>query len=264
MMNIDERIAGEQKLAAYDGEDKVISSTELYKNLLDQKKRTVYLRSNIPTLDELIGGFNGGELTVGSGLTGQGKTLFFQTLTAEFAEQGKHSLWFTYEVPALQFLQQFGKDIPHFYMPALLKSNCMEWIRQRIYEAKLKYGIEAVFVDHLHFLSDVLTKRNPSLEIGQVMRTLKRWALELNIAIFLVAHTMKIKPDTELDLGDTRDSSFIEQEADNVLYIWRQKKVDRGAILKIAKNRRNGVMGKKIYLIKTERYLREVESDSRA
>ena len=59
-MNIDERIAGEQKLAAYDGEDKVISSTELYKNLLDQKKRTVYLRSNIPTLDELIGGFNGG------------------------------------------------------------------------------------------------------------------------------------------------------------------------------------------------------------
>jgi len=260
-MNIEKHIGMEQQLAGYEGEDKVVSSQELYRRLLEKKKRTVSLKSSMPTLDELLGGFNGGELTVVSGITGNGKTLFCQTLTAEFAEQEKHSIWFTYEVPALQFLKQFGEDIPHFYMPAQLRSSSIEWIRQRIHEAKLKYGIDAVFIDHLHFLADVMLKKHPSLEIGQVMRTLKRWALEFNIAIFLVAHTMKIKPDKELDLGDTRDSSFIEQEADNVLYIWRQLKVDQGAILKIAKNRGNGVMGKKIHLLKVGNILVEAAHD---
>jgi len=260
-MDVKKQIEVESKLAGYDGEDKVVSSQDLFKILLEKKKRDVKLKSNIPSLDNLIGGFSGGELNVVSGLTGNGKTLFCQTLTSEFAEHEKRSLWFTYEVPALQFLQQFGKDIPHIYMPSLLKSTGLEWIKERIMEAKLKYGIEAVFVDHLHFLADVMMKKYPSLEIGHVMRTLKRWAMEFNIAFFLIAHTTKVRPEQELDLGDTRDSSFIEQEADNVFYIWRQKKVERGAVLKIAKNRGNGVMGKKIYLIKTEHFLREVEND---
>lgn len=250
----------EKKLADYDAEDKVISSEDLLKILLDRKKKAINLKSNIPTLDNLTGGFNGGELTVVSGITGNGKTLLCQTLTSEFAEHKKRSLWFTYEVPALQFLRQFGDDIPHFYMPSILKSNGLDWIRQRIWEAKLKYQLDAVFVDHLHFLADVMMSKYPSLEIGQVMRTMKQWAIEFNLAFFLVAHTTKVRPEQELDLGDTRDSSFIEQEADNVFYIWRQQKVDRGAILKIAKNRGNGIMGKKIYLIKTEHFLREVSN----
>lgn len=257
-MDISKQIEMEKKLANYEGEDQVISSHDLYKKLLQKKERTVSLKFGIPTLDLLIGGTTGGELNVVSGITGHGKTLLCQTFTPAFAGQGGHSLWFTYEVPTLKFLKQFGEDIPHFYMPSLLKSTSLEWIKQRIYETKLKYGIDAVFVDHLHFLADVMMMKNPSLEIGQVMRTLKRWALEFNVVFFLIAHTTKLKPETELDLGDTRDSSFIEQEADNVFYIWRQKKVERGSILKIAKNRSNGVMGKKIYLKKIGKILGEV------
>lgn len=257
-MNIEELIEVEKKLAEYNASDKVVSSVELYKKLLEKRKRSFHLKTGIPKVDTLVEGFNAGELTVISGITGNGKTLLCQTLTADFADQGKHSLWFTYEVPALQFLKQFGENLPHFYMPSLLQSATLKWIHDRIYEAKVKYGLEAVFVDHLHFLADIMIKKNPSLEIGNVIRTVKRWALEFNVAFFLVAHMMKIKPDSEPSLGDCRDSSFVEQEADNVFYIWRKVKTDNEAILKIAKNRRFGVMNKKVKLEKMGNYLREV------
>ncbi len=63
---------------------------------------------------------------------------------------------------------------------------------------------------------------------------------------FLIAHTTKIKVETEPRKDDTCDSSFIEQESDNVFYVWRKLKVENGATLKIAKNRRNGVFEKKL------------------
>lgn len=250
-------------LSKYEGEDEVLSSEELFEYLNKRRSTVCHLRTGLPTLNDLIGGFFGGELTVISGITGNGKTLFAQTLTANFVVSNQSSLWFTYEVPMLQFLKQFGDPLPHFYMPKMLKGKDLDWIYERIVEAKLKYGISAVFIDHLHFLVDLMTSRNPSLEIGLVMRTLKRWALELDMSIFIIAHTGKIKPDHELDAGDTRDSSFIEQEADNVIYIWRAKNVENGAILKITKNRGRGIMGKKINLVKLEKYLVEIAHEEK-
>ncbi|MEW6214914.1 MAG: hypothetical protein AB1478_06905, partial [Nitrospirota bacterium] len=112
---------------------------------------------------------------------------------------------------------------------------------------------------HLHYLIG-LNRGNVSVEIGAVVRELKKCALRFNLCLFLIAHTMKIKPEVELGLGDTRDSSFIEQEADNVFYLWRLKRGDE-AILKIAKNRRNGVFEKKIKLEKQGHFLSEVTDD---
>ena len=249
------RIELEKKLSEYTGDDEVITSIEALSRCGNKEKVSV-MNSGMLKLDEYIRGFYGGELNVVSGITGNGKTLFCQTLSKNFADWGYKSLWFSYEVQTLQFLNQMGHPLPLFFLPNMLKSNTLQWLYERIMEAKLKYQIEAVFVDHLHFIADVMLKKNPSLEIGQVMRTLKRWALEFNVSFFLIAHTTKIKPETELDLGDTRDSSFIEQEADNVFYIWRKVKVD-GGILKIAKNRRFGIYGKKIDLVKDGMFLRE-------
>lgn len=252
--NIDQWVSTEVSQA----EDEVISSEELYKILSDRQTKSIFIKTKFPSLNTLINGFCGGELIVTSGLTGNGKTLLYQTFTHDFAEQGTQALWFTYEVPALQFLKQFGEPIPHFFMPRILRDKSMEWIFLKICEAKDRFGVSAIFIDHLHFLADIMMSRNPSLEIGQVMRTLKRWALELEIIIFIIAHTRKILPDKELGSGDTRDSSFIEQEADKVFYIWRRLDIENEAVLKVTKDRSTGVMDKKIRLIKSGRYLAEL------
>jgi len=237
-------------LADYVGEDEIVASEELYEYLKTKSKQIPAFKTKLPTLNDLIGGFERGELTVVSGTTGNGKTLLCKTFTANFASNGDNSLWFTYEVPMLQFLRDFGEPIPHFYMPKMLKDKSLDWIYNRILEAKLKYNVGAVFIDHLHFLADLMTSRNPSLEIGAVMRTLKRWALELEMAFFIICHNKKVAQDTELSAGDTRDSSFIEQEADNVFFVWRLLNTDCEAVLKITKNRSRGIMGKKINIIK--------------
>jgi len=251
-------------LSTYAGDDEVVASEDLYEILQKKQQQPTHMYTPFPTMNTLMGGFYGGELVVISGITKNGKTLLAQTITNKFAELGQYSLWFTYEVPAMQFLSQFGQPLPHFFMPKTLKNRTLDWIYERIKEAKLKFNIQAVFIDHLHFLADIMISRNPSLQIGQLMRTLKIWAVELDIVNFIIAHTGKIAPGRELDTGDTRDSSFIEQEADNVFYIWRASHngimSENEAVVKITANRRFGIMGKKIHLKKVGNFLQEVTS----
>jgi replicative DNA helicase len=245
----------EKKLFTYEGQDRVMSSHDMAQALREEDQ-PILIKSGFPTVDLLTGGFQGGDLTIPSGITGHGKTLLCVTITRNFFAQGIYSLWLSFEVMSANFLKLFGDDLPLFYMPARLTENSLNWIETRVHEAKLKYGIKAVFIDHLHFIVS-MNRSNISIEIGQTMRAIKKMALKFNVCFFLIAHTQKIKPDIELGLGDTRDSSFIEQEADNVFYIWRTKK-ERQAILKIAKNRRNGVFDKKITLYKVGNFLEEL------
>lgn len=249
----------ETELSQYDGADKVVSSHELLEYLEESKIDSMnYLYSKIPGLDYWIDGFVGGELTVISGPTGNGKTLLAQSLTESFWRQQKNVLWFSYEVPAEQFLKQFGKDLPKFFLPMQLAQNNFTWIEKKIIEARVKYGLHAVVVDHLHFLID-MKRNNLSVEIGQVMRIVKKLALKYNLCFFLITHIGKMAKEltAEPDVDDIRDSSFIGQEADNVLFVWRNKKEDHKAVLKIAKNRRKGSWKKKVNLVKIGSYLRE-------
>jgi replicative DNA helicase len=128
----------------------------------------------------------------------------------------------------------------------------LQWVEERIIEAKLKFGINAVFIDHLHYVVDFLKiKGNASLCIGDAVRRLKLLAVKHGVVIFLMAHTQKLRFDSKPDIGDIRDSSFVAQEADIVFMIWRKiLKDDTGEIerfgndakLGIFKNRRNGTL----------------------
>jgi len=256
-----------KKLKSYDGEDKVISAKELKVILGNPPSREV--SSGLWELDSMIDGFVGGELTTISGATGNGKTLFAETLTKNFEEQKHHCVWFTYEVRPVHFLTHFGLELPSFYMPAKLKTNSMDWIEERILEAKVKYDVKVFFIDHLHFLVDMASRNNMSLEIGAVMRKLKNICVDNNLKGFLIAHMQKSryidKKDPEPGLEDIRDSSFIAQESDNVFIIWRRKNKDNGAYLKVDKNRRLGVMGRKIPLIKVNNFLEvDIGQDKKA
>jgi len=248
-------IQREERLANYDGPDKVISSKEFLEKLKESREleKEIKWNSGIPKLDKLIDGFETGELVIISGYTGHGKTLFGQTLTLNFAEQDIPTLWFNYEMTPKQFFQRF-KNVPMFYLPAKMKENAIKWLTDRILEAKLKYNIRAVIIDHLHFLVDMMIAEHPSLEIGSIMRTLKKLALAQNVVIFLIAHTTKPKALKTPGLDSIRDSSFITQEADIVLTIYRNpiengKGVREKTILSVVKSRRTGKMHSKVYLV---------------
>lgn len=251
----------EGKLANYDGADRIISSHELKKILEETDQNLENFSSGFVQYDKFCKGFETGELIVLSGYTGMGKTSLAQTFTANFAKDMNHTLWFSYEMPPRQFLRKFNV-LPLFYVPKEIKGSAISWIEEKIIEAKVKYGIKIVMIDHLHFLIDMIKMNSPSLEIGTIVRSLKTLCIKHNIVIFLIAHTTKPKGNKMPGLEDFRDSSFITQEADCAMAIQRAKEPGGSygpdSWLIILKHRREGVMGKKIKLTYQDNLFQEI------
>lgn len=248
-------------LYEYEGKDKVILSTEMKSQLSEKPKPRFKLDTGLTELTEAIGGLRSGDLVTITGLTGNGKTLLARTFTWNLFQDSVMSGWFCFENIMEDFLDSFGKVLPIFALPSMLESYKPTWLHDRIREAKVKYSAKVIFIDHLHFIVDIFSMRSPSLGIGKVLRDLKNLAKELQICIVMIAHTTKVKidkDDSELDISDIRDSSFIAQESDTCILIWRVAE-ENGAIAKIGKARHTGVMNKKIRLRKgLSGFLREV------
>ena len=245
-----------EALRDYDGQDKVISSIELWDDIQKNKKaETFNALSKIPKLDDIIGGFREGQVVVVSAQTGEGKSSFCQTLTKNFSEQGIPCIFFSYEMGNEEFLAKFP-NIPVFYMPAQTKQNSLVWLESKVYESIAKYKTKIVFIDHLHFLLEMekmAQAKNLSLLIGMMMRELKRLALEHSLIIFLISHVKKTQFNQTPELDDLRDSSFVAQESDIVMMLRRETEQDRDnarikiktnkTILSVLKNRRTGNLG---------------------
>lgn len=221
------------------------------------KDTLVTVMSNIPGIDAACEGFKGGELITISGPTKNGKTLFAQTLTVNFVDQQQFPLWFSFEVPARQFLSQFSK-MPFIYMPSKLKPRVMEWFEDRVYESFQKFNTRIIFIDHLHYLVDLARQKQVSLEIGTIIRRLKTLAVSGDFLIFLLCHTTKGKHDFMLSYESIRDSSFISQESDSVIMIKRTpEEGENTARARVEFHRRTGVMERVIDLVKVKGYLQE-------
>jgi replicative DNA helicase len=245
-----------KNLAEYQGEDRVLSAHEISLTFKEKDEYSINAKSGIPTLDDYCQGFRDGELITISGKTKNGKTLLAQSLSANFAEKNLFPLWFSFEVPTRQFISQF-RDIPFIYMPSKLKAHALDWLEDRILESFLKYDTRIVFIDHLHYLFDIQKSRNPSLDIGAIIRRLKGIAVENEFVIFLLCHTSKSKEENE-SYESIRDSSFVAQESDCVIMVKRTPEEGESyARARVEFHRRTGVMEKVIFLRKVGNYLVE-------
>ena len=250
-----------------------VSNFELLQIVKEKPKTELFKTYAFPTLnDYLDGGFEGEELVVISGPGGHGKTLFCQTLTKDFCNNGHIPLWFPYEGSPKRFLGRFARDSEdlNFILPKELKPYSIMWICEAIRQAKDLYETEIVFIDHLHYVFDISSTHSVSLDIGSIMRSLKLLAVELGIVIFIICHTKHARIENSDDIGthSIRDSSFISQESDIVLFIWC-KISDHGDVLeskqamKVCKSRRTGLMFKSVPIHKVGNYLVELDNTCR-
>lgn len=243
-------------LDEYDGEDRVISAHELSLTFKEKDRFTINVKSGIPSLDRYCQGFRDGELIAISGKTKNGKTLLAQSLSHNFAQHNHPPLWFSFEVPPRQFIGQFEK-VPFIYMPSKLKAHAMDWIEERIMESFAKYNTRVVFIDHLHYLFDIQKSKNPSLDIGAIIRRLKGIAVNNEFVIFLLCHTSKTRDESE-NYESIRDSSFVAQESDCVIMVKRTpEEGENYARARVEFHRRTGVMEKVVFLQKQGNYLVE-------
>lgn len=257
---MDEAIVRE--LIDYNGPDRVISSIEYWEMIKDRKPLPRH-NTGIGLLDDAIGGFEPGELIVISGPTAMGKTTLCDTIIRNLATEAKYALFFTFEVTPEKVVEAHKDPGNYLYLPMEHQSMNLTWLQKRCWEAAVKYHtLSAIFIDHLHYIVDMGSNRNMSLEIGQTMRFLKRdIALALRLPVFVVCHSAKIPLDEEPSINHLRDSSFVAQEADTVLVVFRRRDkdmmgkpletLDQGlATIKVEKARRKGTMGRKINVCK--------------
>lgn len=198
----------------------------------------VKVKSGVILLDNAVGGFEAERLYVLSAMTKHGKTTLAMTFMHNMARNGDASLFFSYEMGWKEIVRIFklmnekmncNADIPLF-LPLELHRGGGElqykWLFEAIAKAKIERNIKFVVIDHLHFLLPLKDYNNTSFLIGGIVRELKRMAVVLKIPIMLIAHTQKLKDDKIPDWTDIRDSSFITQEADMVMMIYRKKAED--------------------------------------
>lgn len=266
----------ESALAGYEGEDRVVSSQDfwhIHENIssIEQKMRF----GGMPKLNGYMDGLETGEVIVVSGPTKQGKTTLCDTIGRNLAKLGVNCLWFSFEVQQRRFLAKYKMSDVLVYVPLQLHSGDTIWLEKKVHEAKLKYNCRVVFIDHLHFIVDMARTRNPSIEIGSVMRFLKqRIAIKHNVAVVLIAHLTKTKLEEEPTENDLRDSSFIAQEADATLMIYRRLNAEKGVMEEdaystkarviVCNHRRTGVMKGRVDMVKVGDDLVEEETWAQA
>lgn len=234
----------------YRGEDELISSTDIAARMKDRPKEHCMM-SGYSDLDAILGGFRPKQLIVVSAATKSGKTSFCIEITSHVADE--NPTWLPFEEPAEELIQKFldrGEQPPHFYTPGNMSGNTLNWVEKKIIEAKAKFDSKIIFIDHLHFIVPFQSERQ-DLAIGQAMRELKRMAKTWNIIIVLIAHMKKSRVTEQPTLEDLRDSSFVAQEADTVIMLYRNaKRNSEGEIeitnevnVSVQANRRTGKTG---------------------
>lgn len=252
----------EEELYTYGGEDRIISSHELAE-LLKNIPASPKISSGILSMDRILNNAEAGELVIVTGPTGQGKTTLLMTITKNLAEKEILSAWFTLEVTPRQFIEKISSHgtLPLFYLPAKNTENHVKWLIDRIIEAKVKYDVKVIFIDHLHqiFSIERMQGRSLSLEIGDIVAQIKKIAVDYGLVIFMVAHNTddKVSTNREPKMLDIRDSGMISRLADVVMGVWRipneadgtEKRLgeinedDNHAKVRIWKNRREGKVG---------------------
>ena len=100
-------------------------------------------------------------------------------------------------------------------------------LRTRARRLKRKYGLDAIVIDYLQLIRPSLARPdNRVLEIAEMTRNLKSLAKELSIPVLCLSQLsrqVEQRDDKRPQLSDLRESGAIEQDADVVMFIYREE-----------------------------------------
>lgn len=205
-------------------------------------------------LDRLLGGLNKSDLIIVAARPGMGKTAFQIRIAVTAARRyNKRVAMFNLEMSGEQLLQRMvametridsqrlrrgdmDEDQYRFFLEAIgrlsesgifiddtpgvtpreLRTKC-----RRLYAER---GIDLIIIDYLQLMAADQANNNRVQEISEISRGLKLLARELDVPVIAAAQlsrAVESRQDKRPMLSDLRDSGSIEQDADIVMFIYR-------------------------------------------
>ncbi len=242
--------------------------------------------TGIPTgyedLDEMTSGLQAGDLVIVAGRPSMGKTTFAMNL-CEYAamKQRLPVAVFSMEMPgeqlALRLLSSMGRinqqrlrtgklreedwprlttavelltETPMFIddTPALTPTEMRARARRLRREHK-QLGL--IMVDYLQLMQTSSSSENRATEISEISRSLKALAKELKVPVIALSQlnrSLEQRPNKRPVMSDLRESGAIEQDADLIMFIYRdevynEETNEKGVAEIIIGKQRNGPIG---------------------
>jgi replicative DNA helicase len=267
--------------------DIVRSSFGTIDDLLDRGQRVTGIATGFKDLDDMTSGLQPGELVVVAARPSLGKTALALNIAAHAAIEdhktvGLFSLEMSKESLVIRLLCSEAKTDSHRLRSGF--SNREDWkkltralgrlgdaplfiedtpalsimqIRAKARRLKMEKGLNLMIVDYLQLVSGQGRFENRTQEVSYISRGLKSIAKELKVPVLALSQLSRA-PEQRLgqkpQLSDLRESGSIEQDADVVIFIFRERKaaeespegeVDgRGVEMKlIVEKQRNGPTG---------------------
>ncbi len=233
-------------------------------------------------LDRMTSGMHGGELIIVAGRPSMGKTAFSMNVGEYVAvEYGLPVAVFSMEMPGSQLtmrmLGSVGRLDQHRMRTGRLTDE--DWPKlthavQKMSEAQIfidetgglnpmelrsrarrlsrqcgKLGL--IIIDYLQLMSGSSSGENRATEISEISRSLKSLAKELDVPVIALSQLnrgLEQRPNKRPIMSDLRESGAIEQDADVILFIYRDEvynpdSPDKGTAEIIIGKQRNGPIG---------------------
>ncbi len=253
---------------------------------IDELSRRDTPITGVPTgfekLDQMTAGLQRGDLVIVAGRPSMGKTAFAMNIVEEAAIRGRLSVAvFSMEMPAeqlaMRMLSSLGRidqqkvrtgrldpeDWPRLTSPLAMLNDTDIFIvddsaltptelRARCRRLKRERGLDLVVVDYLQLMHVPETSENRATEISEISRSLKALAREVKVPVVACSQlnrSLELRGNKRPVMSDLRESGAIEQDADLILFIYRdevydEESKDKGKAEIIIGKQRNGPIGK--------------------
>ncbi len=239
------------------------------------------ISSGFSNFDDKTSGLQKSDLIIIAGRPSMGKTSFAMNLAENAAMGTENSVAvFSMEMPgeqlAIRMMSSLGRIDSHSLRtgklddqdwPRLISSVNMlskaklfiddtpalspTEVRARTRRLKREHGLDLVIIDYLQLMQVGGSTENRATEISEISRSLKALAKELNIPVIALSQlnrSVEQRPDKRPVMSDLRESGGIEQDADVILFIYRDEVYnpesnDKGTAEILIRKQRNGPIG---------------------
>src|SRR6187399_2046302 len=235
--------------------DLVKDSFPKIEKLFEQKRLITGVPTGFVDLDEMTRGLQGGDLVIVAARPSMGKTSLVLNIAQYVAALGDQvagffSLEMSKESLFLRLLTSeaqidghrlmsgaIGGNDYHRISHALEKLNAMKLfiddtanigvleMRAKSRRLQSEHGLNLLVVDYIQLMSGRGRFENRTLELAAISRSLKGLAKELNVPIVVLSQLSRApesRSDHRPQLSDLRESGALEQDADVVVFIYRE------------------------------------------